>query len=248
VYQFAELVNHGLFFRFDKKWVENMNWALLPKSSKGILPVIACHCNESGESFPGEQTIAALSGWTDKKVREGINGLVGFPGFEVAYYVTKRGRRAKRYKMTFPPEHEKGRSFFFHKIILDGGNWRELRPVSQALYPVMRYFGYFDQDIYFGQEDSEENSFGPDEFDLMFKSRKWDLCEAEVSTMADYAGIKRPSVYTALTDLEKNFLIKDAGTNDEGARWWRVYLTPPSYWNRAYLNKKIIRQAYKNDV
>ena len=85
MFQFEELINRGLFFRFDKKWVEHMNWAALPKPSKGILPVIASHCNETGESFPSEETIAGLSGWTEKKVREGIQGLVGFPGFQFSY-------------------------------------------------------------------------------------------------------------------------------------------------------------------
>jgi hypothetical protein len=245
MYQFGEVLNRGLFFRFDKKWIENMNWALLPKSSKGVLPVIASHCDNLGQSFPSEQTIAALSGWTEKKVREGINGLVGFPGFELSHYTTKRGRRAKRYKMTFPHEREEGRSFFFHKIIIDGGNWHELKPVSQALYPVMRYFGYFDAEEYTLDETNEE-LISMDVPEL-YKIREWDLCEAEISIMAEYAGIKRPSVYTALADLAKNFLIEEA-VNEQGARTWKVYLIPPRHYKRGYLNKKIRKRAYKDDV
>ena len=246
MYQFGEVLNRGLFFRFDRKWIENMNWALLPKSSKGILPVIASHSNDSGESFPGEQTIAALSGWTDKKVRQGVNGLVGFPGFEVSHYITKRGRRSKRFKMVFPPEGEKERSLFFHKIIIEGGNWRELKPASQALYPVMRYFGYFDSELYTLDED--DDSLLEMEVPELYKIRKWDLCEAEISLMAKYAGIDRRSVYAALPDLERNHLIKENGPNDEGARTWKVYLIPPFHWKAGYVNKKIIRQSYKDGV
>ena len=141
MYQFSDDINRDVFFRFDKRWVENMNWALLPNSSQSILPIIASHCNESGGSFPSERTLAILSGRSDKTVRGGIQGLSGFPGFEVNSYITKRGRRAKKFRMTFPPKREKGRCFFFYKQIIEGGNWLKLKPASQALYPVMRHLG-----------------------------------------------------------------------------------------------------------
>ena len=89
------------FFRFDKRWIESMNWARLPKSSKSILPVIGMHCNEKGLSFPGERTIAILAGLTEKTVREGIRGLKGFPGFEISHFATENGKRAKNFQTHF---------------------------------------------------------------------------------------------------------------------------------------------------
>ena len=122
MYQFREKINYQQFFRFDKKLVENMNWALLPKSSKAVFPVIACHCNDKGESFPSERTIAIMSGRTDKTVRDGIKGLETFPGFKFTFYVTSRGRRAKRFYINQPSTDIKGRIFPFHKCIIEGGN------------------------------------------------------------------------------------------------------------------------------
>ena len=242
MYQFSENLNHDVFFRFDKKWIENMNWALLPKTSKAILPVIGIHCDPKGHSFPSERTIAILAGISDKSVREGIQGLLGFPGFEVSRYISSRGRRAKKYHLTLPPEREKNRSFFFHRVIVDGGNWSELKLVSQALYCAMRYFAYFDQDIYC--DETEDTDL--DDFNELYKNRKWELCSAEKNILAKYAGLSRPSVDEALKDLEKKFLIESFGRNDEGELCWKVFLIPPKYFKRDFLNGKI-KKAYRHE-
>ena len=131
MYQFKEGINRTVFFWWDKKLIKNKNWAILPKSSKAVFPVIACHCNENGKAFPGERTIAILSGRTDKIVREGIRELENFPGFEVDQYVTKRGRKAKKFDIKFPKRIEKGQAFPFHKFIIEGGNWSLLVPTNK---------------------------------------------------------------------------------------------------------------------
>jgi hypothetical protein len=219
-----------------------MNWAMLPKASKAVLPVIAAHCNEAGDSFPGERTVAVLSGLTDKIARAGIQGLIGFPGFHLSHYVTKQGRRSKRFRIEFPPEREKDRYFFFHKCIFEGGNWQKIKPVSQALYPVMGYFAYFDLDLYLELKESAEESFSESEFGEFYKNREWDVCKAEIDVMANYAGISRPSVYTALKDLEDCFLIKDQGYDYEGARRWIVFIIPLKIYRQDCLNKVIMKK------
>lgn len=218
-----------------------MNWASIPKSSKAILPVIAAHCDDKGESFPSERTLAILSGRSDKTVREGIQGLIGFPGFSVENYITKRGRRAKRFIMTFPPEREEGRSFFFYKYLIEGGNWRLLKPVSQALYPVMRYFAYFDEEVYLANEEGAEDEYDPMEFKEFYKARKWECCEAETTILAKYSHITRPSVYEALRDLGKYFLVEKMGKSDEGVDQWKVFIRPPTYYKRDFLNMEVAR-------
>ena len=50
MYHFSDDINYDVFFRFDKKWIEDMNWAFIPKASKAVFPVIAAHCNEKGEA------------------------------------------------------------------------------------------------------------------------------------------------------------------------------------------------------
>ena len=190
MYQFKEGMNTRQHFWFDKKLIENMNWAMLPKSSKAVYPVIASYCNRAGIAFPGEEAIAALCGRTEKVVREGIRGLDGFPGFDFEYYTTKRGRRAKRYLLSFP-RREKGRSFPFHKEIIEGGNWSLLKPTAMALYPVMRHFGYCDDE----QEPTDDSIF------IDFIGRDCDFCRAETNLLAKYSGISRSSISEALNSL-----------------------------------------------
>ena len=124
MYQFTENLSWKAMFHFDRGWIENMNWPILPKSSKAILPVIMCFANEKGESFPSEQTIAILSGISDKQVREGIRGLEGFPGFECSQYISRRGRRAKKFRVHLPG-YQKGKTFPFYQYVLESGAWRE---------------------------------------------------------------------------------------------------------------------------
>jgi hypothetical protein len=231
VYRFPESINYDQFFRFDRRWIKEMQWARLPKSSKSVLPVIAIHCDKKGRCFPGESTIAILSGLSDKTVRGGIQGLTGFPGFELSYHVNEKGKRAKCFRLILPPRGEKKRSFFFYKCIVEGGNWQELKQFSHALYPVMRYFSRFDKGEGVGSTDED--------FQVSYREREWEICEATINTLARYAGISRPSVYEALRDLEEKSLIEPQGTNDEGIRTWRVFLKPPKYYNREYLNARV---------
>ena len=221
-----------------------MNWAMLPKASKAVLPVIAAHCNEAGESFPGERTIAILSGLSDKVVRAGILGLNGFPGYSLSYYITREGRRSKRFTIELPQEQEKDRYFFFHRCVLEGGNWQRLKPASQALYPVMRYFGTFDPSLYLEMEESEttEVPFDQEEFRDLYRKRRWDLCRGELDIMAAHAGISRRSVYTALKDLEECFLIETLTGDLEGARRWKVFIVPPKRYTAGFLNEVVMKR------
>ena len=244
MHQFKEDLSYETFFRFDNKWIENMHWAMLPKASKAVLPVIAAHCNEAGESFPGERTIAILSGLTDKVVRAGIRGLIGFPGFSFSRYVTREGRWSRRFTIELPRELEKGRYFLFHKCILEGGNWQQLKPVAQALYPVMRSFGTFDPSLYLEMENSETTDvpFDQEEFRDLYRERRWDLCRAELHIMAAHAGISLRSVYTALKDLEQCFLIERLRADLDGTRRWKVFIVPPKHYTAEFLNKRVMKK------
>jgi len=196
-------------------------WAALPKALKAIFPVISCfRDNKTGKAFPSEQTIAILSGRTDKIVREGIKGLEGFPGVQMERYLTSRGRWSRRFIIANPPQ-EKGRAFPFHKAIIEGGNWLLLSPAAQALYPVMRFFSFYE---YWSEEEQ-------DDFDEQFRNRTYEYCEAEIVVMAEYAGIDRRSVHPAIKSLEQRFLIE---RDDER---WKVFLRPPQIYTRMYLNR-----------
>ena len=233
MYQFREDINYDNFFLFDRKLIENMNWALLPKSAKCVFPVIACHCNQKGMSFPGEETLSALSGRSEKIVREGIKNLQNFPGFRWEYYITKRGRQSKKFFLTFP-QKKRGQSFPFYRFILESGIWKNLRPSSQALYPAMRFFCFFDLELYSDEEKIEAEYH---DYTNIYKERGYDFCEAEKGNLVKYAGIARRSLTRALRDLEENFLIEPQEEN-EG---WKVFLRSKNntYWKRDYLNSEI---------
>jgi hypothetical protein len=231
MYQFKETIDRIGHFWFDKKLIENKNWAALPPASKSVYPVIACYGNEKGESFPGEQTIAILSGRTDKIVRKGIVGLEDFPGVTVFPYITRRGRRSKRY--IIERHKERGRCFPFYREVFEAGNWLHLKPSAQALYPVMRHYGYFDVHDY--DTDLSPNDFFEDSEN--FRAREYEFCEAEIDILAEYAGITKRSVYDAIKNLEQCKLIEK---DDYGG--WKVFLHPQGWYERSYLNQKIIRK------
>ena len=223
MYHFTDDVNTDQHFWFDKKLIENMSWARLSKASKSIYPVILSFRNEKGISFPGEETISRLSGRTEKTVRDGIRGLKGFPGFSTEQYATKYGHKGKRFHTKAPPK-EPGRSFPFHKQIITGGNWLKLSPAAAALYPVMRYFGFFDE------ADDDVDNFAED-----FANRSYDFCVATNPFLVRYSGVSPRSIFSARECLKKHFLIEksDRGNDYE----WKVFLRPPSYYKRDFLNE-----------
>jgi hypothetical protein len=227
MYQFTEPLNLRQHFWFDGMRIKNQNWAPLSPAAKTVFPVIAAHTDAAGHAFPSEQTIAILSGLTEKTARAGIHGLEALPGFTASPYVTARGRRSKRFHVKAPPI-EIGRSFPFFKCILDGGNWSQLTPTAHALYPVMRTFGHFD--FYDAPEDETAD---PSAFKEEYIRRTFDLCEAEPDILADAAGISRKSLGAAMQSLVECHLLEQT---DEGLR---VYLIPPRVFKPSWLNKRV---------
>jgi hypothetical protein len=213
-------------------------------ASKSIYPVIGVHCNPKGVSFPSEETIAILSWRTPKTVRTGIKGLLHYPGFHVERYVTNRGHRANKYKLDAPPD-EKGRSFAFYKCVVTGGNWSQLTPGAHALYPVMMTFSFFDFENY---EYLENTEFGDNVQDMIecgyYQRRKYDFCDADIKVMAEFAGIGKSTVVSALISLEQAFLvekIEPINKNDT----WKVFRSPPRRYQTNWLNEKTFKRYGK---
>jgi hypothetical protein len=259
MYQFKEDIDDTRYFRFDKKVIEDKNWALLPLASKSIYPVIGYHRNrQNGESFPSQQTMAILSGRDFKTVRKGQKGLGEFPGIKADAYISRRGKRGTKYFWTEPP-HEKGRIFQFHDYIIDSGIWSQLTETAQALYPVMRYYCYLNWEDYvdifptyyekefrkpFKDEDFTIQHDGIEDFevgtnfDAFFPSRYYEFCEADKDVLAEYAGISKNSLYNALRNLEKNHLVYRL----DGYPGWLVIVRPQTYFKRDFLNEQIKRR------
>jgi hypothetical protein len=232
MYQFNENFNHNALFWFKKSLIENMNWALLPTASKAIFPVIACHANKDGKSWPGELTIGILSGLSKAMVRKGIKGLKAFPDITI-----DAKKRPKRFKVKLPQEAINGKTFPFYQVVLEYGLWRELKPTAKALYPVMRSFAKFDLEVYLDIEGDDEKCYA--DFDEVYRDRKYDLCDENKNVLVKHAGVHRSSVKGALNDLKRHHLI------EWNAEWklWKVYQKSKAetYWKREFLNEKILK-------
>ena len=232
-YQFKNKINETNFFWWDKELIRSKVWGGLPSASKAVFPVIVCHCNKNGIAFPSEGTISALCGRTEKTVRKGINGLDVLPNLHWERYVTKTGHYSRKFYYTRPNSRERGSCFPFYKWIIESGIWQELKPTAQALYPVMRYFSFFDRDLFF---EIDEILIEDDEGDECYKNREYDYCDAEKDILADYAGINGYSLSSALDSLEENCLIESIENDD----MWRVYIKSKdmTFFKRDYLNNK----------
>jgi len=245
MFHFTDDLKRNQFFWFEKHLFSNMNWAKIPKASKAIYPVIRSYCNRNGESFPGEETTSALCGRIEKIVRSGVKGLEGFPGIRLETYTSKRGRSTKKFTCKIP-RYEKGKVFPFHRDILLGGNWAQLKPTAQALYPVMRFFGYNDYYEYWGALEEEKG----EEVDLElhwedYKFREFDFCEAEQGKLCEYAGIAPRSYWQAINNLIEHCLIQRI-EEEEGK--YKVYLHPPRIYKRAYMNKQIMERVKEENT
>ena len=214
-----------------------MTWAMLPLSAKAVLPVIYSYANEKGQAWPSEITISALSGVSCNTVRKGINALLTLPGFSFDYQWTGRGRKSKKFKVPMVPVSNPFDAdvpvFFFYKAVLTGGNWRMLKAIGKAVYPVLRTFSAWDE-----EEEEEEDSILDEagyDYREAYKNRQWDYSEMAAADIARFAGIERARVYQALRDLEKNYLIEQVDGKI------KVYLKPPSRWKRAFLNTQLMK-------
>jgi hypothetical protein len=238
VYQFSdEDLSQKQFFRFSKKFVLNMNWALLPLAAKAVFPVVYAHDNGKAQAWPSEETIAALSGLSPKTVRKGINDLLAMAGFSFEWQITATGRKSKKFKFHVPSKDD--RVFFFHKYLLTGGNWRMLNLVGKAVYPVLRTFSTWDKEE---AEEDEDGILCENEGDYAdaYAAREWEYSEIRPGDIAKYSGISRQRVFPALQDLQNHYLIERVGDR------WKVFLIPPRYYNRDFLNEQLMKSfAYK---
>ena len=251
MHKFKDEINYINFFRFDKILIKQGLWANLPPASKSVYPVIVVHCNAKGTAFPGQRTIAILSGRTEKTVREGIKGLEGFPGFK-AYKVLKgRGHWSYDYKISVTPD-EKGRSFALYKCLFESGYWSQLSPCAHSLYIVMRTFAFFDGESYCVLEDLDGYK-GYDVNELIdngvYQEREYDFVDAERDILAEYAGISSARGFTdALNSLEGNHLIEPTDSI-AGRDTWKIFLIPQSIINRDLLNEWVKkRYGYRQTV
>jgi len=231
MYQFKEEIDFHGHSWFDRKLIENYNWAMLSKPSKSVYPVICSFMNEEGISFPGERTIACLAGRTDAITRKGINGLQDLPNFKISKYQTNTGNFSKRFESK-KRNWEQGKSFPIFKQIFEGGNWAMAKSSAHAIYIVMLAFSKGDDDELYIQSAEKEIDFKD-----AFREREYGICDLNKHTLADYAGISRRSINPALKSLQDVFLADIYNENS-----FKVYLRPPKIFKTSFLNKELMKK------
>jgi hypothetical protein len=230
MYKYPAKCNETEFFWWPNSTIKTGEWAKLPPVGKAVFPVLACYANRrSGVAFPSELTIAALSGYSEKKVREGLKSVEGFSLMEkVERYITNSGNNGKKYHLCIPKNQVNDGRFRFFRYILESGWWRKMTRDAKAVYPVMRCFTTFDPYDYGFIEDIEED---PETvMQEYYPNREYDICRADLSIIADHAGLTIDRLRKALVNLADCYLLDDMELvyEDEADvdRVWRIFIKP----------------------
>lgn len=241
MYKYPEQIHWTAHFLFDGNIIQNFLWANLPNATKSIFPVIASFQNDRGYAYPSEQTIAILCGRTNKTVRNGVKGLSSLESVSLSHHVTPKGRRAKKFHIE-PPPPESPLNFPFFTCVLEKGLWQHLSPSAQALYPVMRHFGFFDLQTY------KRYNKGNEGFSEELANRDFDYCIATREQLIHHSGISKQTLVTAFNSLESCELIKPLDKDPGGQTFlWKVFFKTDCWFPRDLLNDKIAKR-YKRPL
>jgi len=195
---FPDDVRKDLFIRIRRSYFEDMIWKNWPKATKAIAPVIMKHCNANGYSFPSQTRIAIYSGITEKSVRKGLNGLKNFQDFEITKEFSRRGWKKNKYWIK-PATKKKGEAVFISHAFFNDGNWALLSHSAKAIYPVLKYFCFWDIDLYQKYGGMAQT---PSEIDAVYRYRRYDFLSAEQEAIAEYSGVCKKSIFSAFQSLE----------------------------------------------
>jgi len=234
---FPDDVRGDLFIRIRGSYFEYMIWRDWPKATKAIIPVIMKHSDACGNSFPSQTRIAIYSGINEKSVREGLNGLQNFPDFGIKKDFNKRGWAMNKYWFRPATKNEKEAVFISHAFF-NGGNWALLSQSAKAIYPVLKYFCYWEFDLY---QEYEEMTEPPSETFEVYLNRKYDFLNADTEAIVEYSGVCKKSISSAFQELKNRYFIEPIGMVD-GRETWKLFTQPPSIFN-AYMNKQA-REKY----
>ena len=177
-----------IHYRIPLKLINSYLWASLNQSAKAILPVIGVHCNKNGISFPSIKLMAKLAGYkTNRYIRVGINDLIK----NVLMSKKKEGRH-NVYFLTDLALWKRGRSFFpiYKEGMILSGLWAKMTPTEKALYIVLGEKAKIN--------DPEVLNLGYHAIGNINK----------VCNYIKYAGITKPSFYTAYEGLCKKGYIE----------------------------------------
>ncbi|WP_319550377.1 helix-turn-helix domain-containing protein [Desulfogranum marinum] len=201
-------------FWFDDRMIKDGTWASLSNGAKGVYVSIAVHCDEEGTAFPGEDTIAKLTGLSRKTVRKAINELAKAGLLRIERWKTKRGHSAKRYHVKKTPRDT---GFPFSKDIVATGTWGEMGSCGQAVYISMRNYCYWD-----GYEESYDSLTD-------FKERTFEYCSAEIEYLLEDTGVTKSTYYRGIKSLLDVGMIQ-RGIDENGKKAYMVGLLPDQFY------------------
>jgi Helix-turn-helix domain len=230
---FPRDVREELFIKIRRSYFEEMIWRDWPKATKATVPVIMKHSNASGYSFPSQTRIAIYSGLTEKSVRQGLNGLQDFQDFRIKREFNRRGWMKNKYWFRPASINEKGSVFISHAFF-NGGNWSLLSQSAKAIYPVLKYFCYWDYELY---EEYEEVGLALFYYNDVYKGREYDFLNADPEAIAKYSGVNKKSIFSAFQSLENHYFMEPIGVVD-GRKTWKLFTQPPFTFN-TYMNKQV---------
>lgn len=204
-------------------------WSTLSKSAQALFPVLMRHTSESGECFPGEDRLAAMSGLTEKTVRAASLELAAAGLVGIRRIISRTGRRIKLYSITHHGAQGADAISLPH-ILIDGGGWSCLTPAAKSLSLAFRYFASPRPDL----DPEEEQWLDGDDFTDYLGRRDFDFCNAEPAILREFAGLGHSVYREAIRSLEEHHFI---APHDE--LYWRVFVWPPMIKKVAYLNSKL---------
>jgi len=229
---FPDDIREELFIRIKGSYFQDKTWKSWPKATKAIVPVIMKHSNASGHSFPSQTRIAIYAGITEKSVREGLNGLQNFPDFGIKRVFNRRGWMKNKYWFKPATKNEREVVFISHAFF-NGGNWALLSPSAKAIYPVLKYFCYWEYDLY---QEYEEIYEDPSMYDEVYRDRKYDFLSADHEAIAEVSGVSIRSIPSAFNSLKEHYFIESIGKM-EGHETWKLFTQPPYIYTK-YMNEQ----------
>lgn len=128
--------------------------------------------------------------------------------------------------------------FPFHKSILETGVWRELSmgwnsKAAHAVYCVCRAYGFQDAGLY---NDSENTNFTDVDFWAeVYPKRGYDFLQADIDVIAEKGGVTINTAKKAMDVLMDSCML----SWDDGADCYRVFIKPPKYFTREYINAEL---------
>ena len=255
MYQYKENPNENTFFKIPKSYVHSKLWRGLPLSTKSIFPVIGSHMNSRGVAYPGQETIAALSGCDLKTVRTGIEGMLNMPNVEIRTKITKQGRRMKKYKFTPPTKKEP--AFSFYGSVITFGHWRLLRKqlkanASHAVYVTLLAYAFYDIELDLSLRTKEKRLFPlerlSDFYKTDFPKRKYEFVSAELDITASQSGVSLKTAKKAILALQKVGLLKEIPVeiHQKPYRVYQIFKQPPTMYSRDDMNSTLSPFSPKN--